>query len=145
MKIVPRSLPLVLIAILGSSVQAKVRLRAVISEHMVLQQEANVNLWGWAEPGEKVTAKFGDKSVETMTSPDKKWRGRLGTLKAGKTGDLTISGEDSVTVKDVLVGEVWVASGQSNMEWIVKNSMKADEEISAANYPQIRMFTVTKD
>src|SRR5215213_5143120 len=103
--------PLALLSVLGASVQAKVRLPAVISDHMVLQQEANVNLWGWAEPGEKVTAKFGDKSVDTVTAPDKKWRLRLGNLKPGTKGDLTISGQDSVTVKDVLVGEVWVASG----------------------------------
>ena len=112
------SLPLVLILLLGVSAEAKIKLPAVISDHMVLQQEANVNLWGWAEPGEKIAAKFGDKSAETVTGPDKKWRVRLGTLKAGTTGDLTISGKDSITVKDVLVGEVWVASGQSNMEMV---------------------------
>jgi sialate O-acetylesterase len=144
MKIVSRSLPLVLLSLLGPSALAKVRLPAVISDHMVLQQEANVNLWGWAEPGEKITAKFGDKSVQTVAGPDKKWKVRLGTLKAGTTGDLTVTGEDTVTVKDVLVGEVWVASGQSNMEWIVKNSKDADQEIAQSKNPQIRMFTVTK-
>jgi len=138
------SLPLVLILLLGVSAEAKIKLPAVISDHMVLQQEANVNLWGWAEPGEKIAAKFGDKSAETVTGPDKKWRVRLGTLKAGTTGDLTISGTDSITIKDVLVGEVWVASGQSNMEMVVKSSANPNEEIAAADYPKIRMFTVTK-
>ncbi len=145
MKICSRLLPLVSLSLLGVSAEAKIKLPAVISDHMVLQQEANVNLWGWAEPGEKITAKFADKSVQTVAGPDKKWRVRLGNLKAGTKGDLTISGEDTVTVKDVLVGEVWVASGQSNMEWIVKNSANADQEIAAAKYPEIRMFTVTKD
>ncbi len=144
MKTAPRSLPLLLLTLLPCSVEAKVKLPAVISDHMVLQQEANVNLWGWAEPGEKITAKFGDKTAEVVTGGDKKWRLKFADLKAGTTGDLTISGEDTVTVKDVLVGEVWVASGQSNMEWIVKNSANPEQEISAANSPQVRMFTVTK-
>lgn len=144
MRTLPFSLPLLFISLLGVSAQGKIKLPAVVSDHMVLQQEANVNLWGWAEAGEKVMAKFGDKSAETVTGPDKKWRVKLAGLKGGTAGDLTISGTDTVTVKDVLVGEVWVASGQSNMEWIVKNSMNPQEEIAAAYFPQIRMFTVTK-
>jgi sialate O-acetylesterase len=123
---------------------AKIKLPALVSDHMVLQQEAKAQVWGWAEPGEKITAKFAGQTQTTTTGPDKKWRVRFNDLKAGTAGDLTITGEDEIIVKDVLVGEVWVASGQSNMEWIVKNSARPDEEIAAAKWPQIRMFTVVK-
>jgi len=124
--------------------QAKIKLPSLVGDHMVLQQEAKAQVWGWAEPGEKVTASFGGQTQSATTGPDKKWRVRFNELKAGTTGDLSIKGENEVTVKDVIVGEVWVASGQSNMEWIVQNSKDADAEKAAANWPQVRMFTLQK-
>jgi sialate O-acetylesterase len=142
MRVAPLLLPAVVLSV--SIAEAKIKLPALISDHMVLQQEVKANVWGWAEPGEKVTIKFGDKTASTTTGPDKKWSVRLDGLKAGTAGDLTIAGEDTVVVKDVLVGEVWVGSGQSNMEWIVQAAGNPEQEKAAANYPQIRMFTVTK-
>jgi len=124
--------------------EAKLKLPALVSDHMVLQPETRANVWGWAEPGEKVTVKFADQTVSTQAGADGKWSARLVELKAGTTGDLTITGEDEKVVKDVIVGEVWVASGQSNMEWIVANAKDAAQEQAAANFPQIRMFTVQK-
>jgi sialate O-acetylesterase len=124
--------------------EAKIKLPALVSDHMVLQQEAKANVWGWAEPGEKVSVKFGDKTVKTTTGADKKWSVRLEGLKAGSSGDLTVAGEDTVVVKDVLVGEVWVGSGQSNMEWSVQKAGNFEREKAVANYPEIRMFTVEK-
>lgn len=134
----------VLTASTASVAEAKIKLPALVSDHMVLQQEKKTNVWGWAEPGEKITVKFGDQTVATEAGADKTWSARLVDLKAGTKGDLTISGQDSVVVKDVLVGEVWVCSGQSNMEWIVQNSKNADQEKAAATFPEIRMFTVTR-
>lgn len=142
MRAAPLFLPIVVLT--ASIAEAKIKLPALVSDHMVLQQEAKANVWGWAEPGEKVTVKFGDKTASTTTAPDKKWNVRLEGLKAGTAGDLTIAGQDTVVVKDVLVGEVWVGSGQSNMEWIVQNAANPDQEKAAANYPQIRMFKVEK-
>ncbi|MGB8167508.1 MAG: sialate O-acetylesterase [Chthoniobacteraceae bacterium] len=132
-------------ALFASAAHADVRVPAVISEHMVLQAETPANVWGWAEPGEKVTVKFGDKSGESAADPAGKWSVKLDDLKPGTAGELTIAGKNSITVKDVIVGEVWVASGQSNMEWIVANSKGAPEETAAANFPAIRVFTVTKN
>jgi sialate O-acetylesterase len=142
MRFAPLLLPVVVLS--ASFAQAKIKLPALVSDHMVLQQEAKVNVWGWAEPGEKVSVKFSDKTANTTTGADKKWSIQLEGLKAGTSGDLTIGGEDTVVVKDVLVGEVWVGSGQSNMEWIVQNAGNPEQEKAAANFPEIRMFTVTK-
>jgi sialate O-acetylesterase len=131
--------------ILCAAAHADVRLPAVISDHMVLQQETPANVWGWAEPGEKVTVKFANKSTEAAADPAGKWSVKLDDLKAGTTGDLTIAGKNTVTVKDVAVGEVWVCSGQSNMEFRVAGARNAKDEIAAANFPLIRMFTVQKN
>jgi sialate O-acetylesterase len=141
----PRVLAVSISASLFAAIaHADVRLPAVISDHMVLQQETPANVWGWAEPGEKVTVKFAGKSAESAADPAGKWSVKLDDLKAGETGDLTVAGKNTLTVKDVAVGEVWICSGQSNMEWTVVKSKDAATEIPAANYPKLRMFTVQK-
>lgn len=137
-------LSLLAVGALAPAAHAKIKLPALISDHMVLQQDSRDNIWGWANPGEQVTVKFGDKTGNAQAGADGKWSVRLTDLKAGAVGDLTISGEDEKVVKDVVVGEVWVASGQSNMEWIVANSKDFDQEKAAANFPQLRMFVVQK-
>ena len=132
-------------ALICTTAHADVRLPAVISDHMVLQQETPANVWGWAEPGEKVTVKFGGRSGESTADGTGKWSVKLEDLKAGTTGDLTITGKNTLTVKDVAAGEVWVCSGQSNMEFRVAGALNAKEEIDGANFPMIRMFTVQKN
>jgi sialate O-acetylesterase len=122
--------------------RADVKLPAIISDHMVLQAETPATVWGWADAGEKVTVKFADKSAEALAGADGRWSVKLPELKAGTSGELAISGRNTITIKDVLVGEVWVCSGQSNMEWRVAGANDAPQEIAAANFPQIRMFTV---
>ena len=129
---------------LGTLGHAKVKLPALISDHMVLQQETPASVWGWAAPSESITVRFGEHSAKTQADPSGKWKVRLTELKAGEKGDLVITGENEVTIKDVLVGEVWVASGQSNMEWTVANSKDFAAEKQAANFPEIRMFTVKR-
>ena len=130
--------------IFSITAQAAVRLPALVSDNMVLQAEAKTNVWGWADPQEKVTVIFADKKGEATAGADGKWSVRLADLKAGTAGDLTIAGTNTIALKNVIVGEVWVASGQSNMEFIVSGAMNKDAEIAAANFPQIRMFTVRK-
>jgi sialate O-acetylesterase len=126
---------------------AEVKLPAVFGDHMVLQQKTPVTVWGWAEPGEKVTVSVGPQKKEATAGDDRKWRVKLEPLAAGgEPVELTVAGKDnSVTLKDVLVGEVWVCSGQSNMEWSVKQSKDPQQEIAAANHPKIRLFTVPKN
>ena len=131
-------------ALLGGTAIADVKLPAVISDNMVLQQETPATVWGWADAGEKVTVKFADKSAAAVADAKGKWSAKLDALTAGTTGDLTIAGNNTLTIKNVAVGEVWIASGQSNMEFRVATGKDAAEEAKAADFPMIRMFTVTK-
>jgi sialate O-acetylesterase len=124
--------------------RADVRLPAIISDHMVLQQEAPANVWGWADPGEKVSVTFAGQSATATADGDGAWSVKLPALAPGATGELIVSGKNSLSVKDVVAGEVWVCSGQSNMEWPVSKAANPDGEAQAAQFPQIRMFTVVR-
>src|SRR4051812_35192469 len=113
---------LTLLLMLGAvSARADVRLPAVISDHMVIQAEATVPLWGWAEPGEEIAISLAGFSRTTKTDATGKWSVKLDKLKASdESQSLTIKGRNTIVVHDVLVGEVWLASGQSNMEMQIK-------------------------
>ena len=139
------SLGLILSLGLASSAFADVKLPSIISDNMVLQQDTPANVWGWADPGETITVKFAGKSAAATAGPDGKWSTKLEGLTAGTTGELTVSGKNTLTIKNVVVGEVWVASGQSNMEFTVNRGKDADEEAKAADFPMIRMYTVKKN
>lgn len=122
---------------------ADVKLPNVIGSGMVLQRDMAVPVWGWAEAGEEVTVSFAGQTKKTKTGDDGKWTVSLDPLKANGNGSaLTITGKNKITLENVLVGEVWICSGQSNMEWAIKQSMNPKEEAAAANYPQIRLFNV---
>ena len=127
-----------------SYADANVSLPKIFSDNMVLQRNMRVPVWGWADPGEKVTATLGGHWAETTAGPDGKWKLFLGPLDAGGPFELNLSGKNSVTIKNVLVGEVWVCSGQSNMAFEVQDCMNAGQEIKAANYPEIRYFQVKR-
>ncbi|MFA5865762.1 MAG: sialate O-acetylesterase [Phycisphaerae bacterium] len=122
--------------------RAEVKLPAVISDHMVLQQGMKVPLWGWAQPGETVTIALADQRSRTTADAQGRWIVRLNPLKTGGPFDLTVTGKNTIKVRDVLIGEVWFGSGQSNMQWPVHASRDAAKEIGAANYPKIRLFHV---
>jgi sialate O-acetylesterase len=140
-----RAFPLFLLAgILATPAFADVKLPSIISDNMVLQQDSPANVWGWADPGEQITVKFADKSAAATAGSDGKWLAKLEGLTAGATGDLTVAGKNTLTIKNVAVGEVWVASGQSNMEFTVNRGKDAEEETKAADFPLIRMYTVKK-
>ncbi|MBI5801576.1 MAG: sialate O-acetylesterase [Verrucomicrobia bacterium] len=121
---------------------ADVRLPAIFNDHMVLQRDQKVPVWGWADEGELVIVQFRDQVVQTRAK-DGKWQVHLAPLKAStRANDFLVLGRNRVEFKDVLVGEVWFCSGQSNMEWSVANSKNAKEEIAAASNPRIRHFKV---
>jgi len=122
---------------------AEVRLPAIISDHMVVQAGVPVKVWGWADDKETVEVSIGGKSASAVS--DGTWNVELPALKAGAIHELTVKGAaNSITVQDVLVGEVWIGSGQSNMQWSVKLSSNPDAEIAAAQYPGIRLFDVPR-
>jgi sialate O-acetylesterase len=129
---------------------AAVRLPAILSDHMVLQRDAHVPVWGWAAPGEAVSVAFGKQTVRTSAADDGRWKVELDLRAASATpATLTVRGAgNEIIVSDVLVGEVWLGAGQSNMEKPVgeqrgqKPTFNAVAEIAAADYPQLRLFKV---
>jgi sialate O-acetylesterase len=124
--------------------QAEVRLPKVFSSHMVLQQEKPLVVWGWAEPNEKVTVTLSTGSQEVQANERGEWKAVLPAMKAGGPYTLTISGSTKVQFEDVMIGEVWLCSGQSNMEMGISAARDAQKEIAAANYPGIRLLKVAK-
>lgn len=137
----------VLIAMLLSCADvafSDVRLPKILSDHMVLQRNKPIVIWGWADPKEKVTVSFKSQVKKITTDNTGHWKITLSPEDAGGPFQLFIKGKNIITLNDILIGEVWVCSGQSNMEWTVKNSNHAQAEITAANFPQIRQFLVEK-
>ncbi len=124
------------------ALRAEVRLPRLVSDHMLLQRDVPVRIWGQADPGEQVTVRFLAQNVRTQADTLGRWKVFLEPLRAGGPFTLTIEGTNIITIQDVLVGEVWVASGQSNMAFSMRMLQKAEEEIAAANYPQMRLFHV---
>jgi sialate O-acetylesterase len=123
---------------------AAVDLPSVLSDNMVLQRNRAVPVWGSANPGEQVTVSFRDRTVSTKADADGKWRVDLPAGQAGGPFEMTVAGENTITLKNILVGEVWVCSGQSNMEMAVQSVCNASEEITQADYPEIRLFNVPR-
>jgi sialate O-acetylesterase len=132
--------------------RAEVKLPNLLSDGMVLQQGMKVNIWGTADPGERVTITLGDQQASGVAESGGQWKLKLGPLNAGGPFTMTIAGKNTITLHDVLVGEVWVCSGQSNMEMPVGTSAEGwsgnvnnyQDEIARADYPRLRMFTVQK-
>jgi sialate O-acetylesterase len=139
---------LVLTAAAGAA--ADVKLPALISDNMVLQQGRQVAIWGTADAGEQVTVSLGEQKETATADSEGKWKVELGPLKKGGPFEMTIAGKNTVTIHNVLVGEVWVCSGQSNMEFALWNhgvfggAKNAEQEVAAANYPLMRLFIVKK-
>lgn len=126
-------------------VQAKVKLPALFSDNMVVQRDKPINVWGWADKGETVEVRFQKQVRKTKADKEGKWSLSLNPEAYGGPYTMDIKGRNNhILLKNILVGEVWLCSGQSNMEWTVKNVKDATVEINKANYPEIRSFNVTK-
>ncbi|GAB4198729.1 MAG: sialate O-acetylesterase [Thermoflexibacter sp.] len=119
----------------------------IFADGMVLQRDIPVPIWGWADAGEKVTVTFLGKRYTTKADTDGKWILKLAEMKAGGTFEMTIQGKEkeAITIKNIMIGEVWIASGQSNMEWKIDWLPYKNTEPSLANFSQIRMFTVPRE
>lgn len=122
---------------------AEVKLPSVFSDHMVLQREKPIAVWGWADDGEKVTVQLGKEEVSTEAKAGK-WKVFLSPMKAGGPHKLKVQGKNQLELDDVLVGEVWLASGQSNMEWPLRLSFEPQEAIAKSANKKIRLLTVPK-
>ncbi len=123
---------------------ANIKLPKVLNDHMVLQRNKPITVWGWADPNEKITAQFNKQTKSAKADKNGKWIITLSAESAGGPFQLILKGKNIITLNDILVGEVWVCSGQSNMEWPLRAVNHADKEISTANYPNIRHFAVQK-
>ena len=143
-----RSLPLLLALWCGalSLTHAAIQLPAIFTDHMVLQQGQPVPIWGTSDPDEDITVTMGAQQQQATADADGRWQVKLDPLTASIVpAELKVSGASGIaTVKDVLVGEVWICSGQSNMQWTVKQAANAEQEIAAADFPQIRMFSLER-
>ena len=128
---------------LAAVARAEVMPAGVFGDHMVLQRGVALPVWGWAGPGEAVTVTLGGQTRTATAAACGKWSVRFDALQAGGPLELQAKGKDNtVTFRDVLVGEVWLCSGQSNMEMSVGGVARKDAEIAAANHPQIRMYFI---
>jgi len=124
----------------GTPLRAEVKIAGVFSDHMVLQRDMNVPVWGWAEPNEMVTIAIGDQSKQTTADQSGKWSVKLDAMSSGGPYTLTDSGSNKLTISDVLVGEVWLCSGQSNMAMTVNRAKDFEIERQHADFPRIRHF-----
>lgn len=126
------------------SASAAIQLPKVLGDNMVLQRNARIPIWGWASKGETVKIKFADKKYSAKTGENGKWIIYMDPMSAGGPYEMVISGSNKITLKNILIGEVWVCSGQSNMEWPTININNAREEMANASFPNIRLFSVPK-
>lgn len=142
-----------LIALANGITQAEVSLPAIISDNMVLQMGQELQFWGWAEPNEEITVivssvESGNEakpdSASAMPAADGRWQVKLpARTKPGPVG-VTITGKNTITLMNVIVGDIWLCSGQSNMEWPVNATQNHQEEIAAAKFPMIRLFKLDR-
>ncbi|MFM7845556.1 MAG: sialate O-acetylesterase [Planctomycetota bacterium] len=122
--------------------RADVKLPKVFGNHMVLQQKSNAAIWGWAEANEEISVSLAGTQVTTKAGADGKWSTKVATPAAGGPHELVVKGKNEIKLTDVYSGEVWICSGQSNMEWTVAQSLNPQEEAKNATFPQIRMIKV---
>ncbi len=135
------ALPLIA-AMTSTILYADVKLPEIFSSHMVLQRNAKVPVWGTANAGEQVTVKINGQEKNTTANSVGKWELELSPMKAGGPFKMEVKGSNTITLDDVMIGEVWLCSGQSNMEYGVGGVINAGTEIANANYPKIRLFQV---
>ena len=121
---------------------AAVRLPALLSDRMVIQRELPVRVWGWADPGEEVSVAFRGQEASAAADGAGRWEVYLKPAAAGGPFEMTVRGSNTIVLRDVYIGEVWAASGQSNMVWPLQRSNDAEQEIAAAKFPEIRYFKV---
>ncbi len=132
----------VLVWLTAAIADAALRLPAVLADHMVLQRDAPVPIWGWADPGERVSVRIEHARATAVADADGRWRVTLPPLVAGGPFELVVRGTRTLRVKDVLVGEVWLCAGQSNMSFPLGSTDTSVRDVPAANRPALRLFTV---
>jgi len=132
-------------AIISAPAMADIKPAQLFVDHMVIQRDTEAPIWGTAEPNEKVSVKASwGANAKTVADKEGKWSVKLQTPKAGGPHSLSLEGNNKIQIKDVLSGDVWLCSGQSNMAWPVSKSLTPQKDIATANYPKIRSFMVER-
>lgn len=126
----------------SSPALCEVQLHPLFQDHLVLQRQSDSPIWGQANPGEEVKVSFRGSEMSGVAGPDGNWKVEIPTGEAGGPFDLKVSGENEIALHDILVGEVWVCAGQSNMERSISMEWDGEKEIVSTEYPQIRLFQV---
>jgi sialate O-acetylesterase len=137
-----KNLLLVVFALSSISSIANVQLPKIFGDHMVLQRDKSITIWGWADAKERITVSLNKQSKWVTAGKDGSWKVSLAAESAGGPYNLVVKGKNTINLEDILIGDVWICSGQSNMEWTVRNSNNPSEEIASANYPTIRHFKI---
>ncbi|MCH1440192.1 MAG: sialate O-acetylesterase, partial [Rubripirellula sp.] len=138
----PITLPIIALILCCNTADAQLEVPTIFSDHMVMQRNANIKVWGWSKPGDNITCTLASQTSRTKTSADGTWSLQFKEFPAGGPHELKIqTSEESITINDIYMGEVWLCSGQSNMAMKVGGVDDAQTEISTANHPAIRMFT----
>ena len=114
----------------------------IFGDNMVLQRGKTNTIWGWSEPGDHVQVQIGEQKASAVAGADRRWQVKIKPPKAGGPYTIKITGQQTVELHNVLVGDVWLCGGQSNMELPLRFVRNGAEEVKAANYPEIRFFTV---
>lgn len=122
--------------------QARVSMPHLFSDNMVLQRDAKIAVWGSAAAGESVTVSIGKQKVKALADGAGQWRAELAPMAAGGPHELTVTGGNTLSFKNVLIGDVWICAGQSNMQFGTNRVLNADKEIANANYPKLRLYNV---
>ncbi len=127
------------------AVEGRPFLHPLFSDHAVLQRRVEVPVWGWTTPGARVIVSLAHQMMLAKADASGRWEARLGPFNAGGPFELRAEGPETAVIKDVMIGDVWLCSGQSNMEWPVALAQNAETEIAAADFPGIRLFTVPRN
>jgi len=129
-------------ALSAAPAPAELKLPAVFGDNMVLQRDMKLPVWGWAAPGEEVTVSVPGQTARATADAQGRWKTTLAPLRIGDPVEVVVKAGKTITLKNVLIGDVWVCSGQSNMAWTVRAANAPDKETAAAQYPSIRLFKI---
>jgi sialate O-acetylesterase len=133
----------VLILSSQQQLQAQIKLPRIVSDSMILQRDVKLKIWGWAGAGEKINLRFNGKSYKTKADAAGNWQVQMAPMKAGGPYTMDITGTNKISLKEILIGDIWLCSGQSNMEhYMAQHEVLYADEIARVNYPQIRQFKV---
>lgn len=135
---------LIFFIFLSAASQAAIKLPNLVGNNMVLQRDKPIKLWGYGKTGEKIQISFVGKNAKTTVKANGKWQVTLPKMQAGGPFEMILQGENKIILSNILIGDVWICSGQSNMEFNLQDVLNSDYEVKHANYPQIRLYSIDK-